>query len=35
MYDVTAGQQINYFKVVNATQNIDEAEQFYMVLTNR
>ena len=24
MYDVTAGQQINYFKVVNATQNIDE-----------
>ena len=24
MYDVTAGQQINYFKIVNATQNIDE-----------
>jgi len=24
MYDVTAGQQINYFKVVNAAQNIDE-----------
>ena len=24
MYDVTAGQQINYFKVLNAAQNIDE-----------
>ena len=24
MYDVTAGQQINYFKIVNATTNIDE-----------
>jgi len=24
MYDVTAGQQVNYFKIVNATQNIDE-----------
>ena len=24
MYDVTAGQQINYFKVVNASVNIDE-----------
>ena len=24
MYDVTAGQQINYFKIVNASVNIDE-----------
>lgn len=24
MYDITAGQQINYFKIVNATVNLDE-----------
>ena len=24
MYDVTAGQQVNYFKLLNATQNISE-----------